>query len=76
MVYKQSIFGTELMRGCSVGGKGPNTNPLPEEGCKGCQKSYLSVVSGVPQLKFEAIVWSKCKTALNHSGNRSCLCKL
>ena len=46
MVYKQSIFGTELMRGCSVGGKGPNTNPLPEEGVRGGKKVICPLCPG------------------------------
>ena len=69
---KHSFFGAELMKISSVGGKGPGTRPLPEQGMKDIRKVIFSLCPGYHNdlQKFEEYVWRKCKSALNHACNR------
>ena len=69
---KQSFFGIEIMCSSSVGGKGPNTKPLPEERLRAIKRIIFSLCPCYHNdiQKFELVIWNKCKTALNHSCNR------
>lgn len=46
---KYSLFGEEMMRKGSVGGKGPGTIPLPQQGMRDIKKNYIVFVSWLPK---------------------------
>ena len=66
---RECFFGKYVMSS-SVGGRGPGTTPLPEQG--------MSDILCPAYLKQEAVseetVWQKCKSAINHACLKRVVC--
>ena len=66
---RECFFGVEVMATSSVGGKGPGTTPLPNQGIQEIRRVIFSLCPAYHnnEAKFEETIWRKCKTALNHA---------
>ena len=66
---RECYFGTAIMTTSSVGGKGPGTQQLPDEGMNEIHKVifFLCPAYHNQEAAFEEMIWQKCKTAINHA---------
>ena len=69
---RECYFGKEIMKISSVGGKGPGTRPLPSKEMEDIRSAIFSLCPHYHSnlVEFENIIWSKCKTAINHACNK------
>ena len=68
---REAYFGEGIMCVSSVGGRGPGTTLLPNEGMERIKK-FFSVCPSYHDdtQKLNKLIWSRCKIAINHACNR------